>query len=152
VLLPKTLEIPEDATCMQNVNTNYILCAVQNHLGSSAHGGHYVAEVMDWTTGVWYEFNDEDVTILEDGPSSSFEPSEIEDEMESEQRAVSGSGDAYNLFYVEQNYLSKKCEGELQTFMKSERITSPGPQYYDNDNILTSVKFQRRERFCLELE
>ena len=75
VLLPKSLEIPSTATTKQNEHSRYILCAVQYHLGPSAHGGHYVAEVMDWTTGVWYKFNDKEVTRLEGGPESSFDPS-----------------------------------------------------------------------------
>ena len=51
----------------------YVLCAVQNHLGNLAHVGHYIANVLDWKTGVWYELNDEDVNILDSGPLSSFE-------------------------------------------------------------------------------
>ena len=121
VLLPKSLEIPSHAT--DGAVGTYILCAVQNHLGTSAHGGHYVADVMDWTTGVWYEFNDEDVTILEGGPTSSFEPLKPKDDDDKPQqqgknRKINGSQDAYNLFYVEESYLSE----QLQHFMEIEGI------------------------------
>ena len=46
VLLPNSLEIPSSATMKQNEQLTYILCSVQNHLGTSAHGGHYVADVV----------------------------------------------------------------------------------------------------------
>mmetsp|Transcript_21335 Transcript_21335/g.46317 ORF Transcript_21335/g.46317 Transcript_21335/m.46317 type:complete len:1522 (+) Transcript_21335:285-4850(+) len=156
VLLPKYLEIPSNATAEQSKQGRYILCAVQNHLGTSAHGGHYVAEVMDWTTGVWYEFNDEDVTILEGGPTSSFEPSETDDVEEKKQPdkqlKVKGSQDAYNLFYVEQSYLSKQCESEFQHFMESEEKTESINASEDRSDVLTSVKVQRTATYNLELE
>ena len=113
---------------------------------------------MDWTTGVWYEFNDEDVTILEGGPTSSFEPHEREDNMETNQpgkhRKVSGSADAYNLFYVSQSYLSMQCESELRhsDFMENEANTGARTASGDSSDILTSVKDQRKERYRLELE
>ena len=78
MLLPRSLEIPAESLAEGVQPREYVLCAVQNHLGTSAHGGHYVAEVMDWATGVWNEFNDEDVTVLEKGPTSSFDPTERE--------------------------------------------------------------------------
>ena len=148
VLLPKSLEIPSTATTKQNEHSRYILCAVQNHLGTSAHGGHYVADVMDWTTGVWYEFNDEEVTRLEGGPVSSFDPSKTKKGQEPRPgngRKVNGSQDAYNLFYVEQTYLARHAKSELSQFMNNE---SPG----NDDSILSSIKLQRSERFKVEVE
>ena len=64
----------------------YVLCAVQNHRGTSAYGGHYVAEAMDWTTGIWYEYNDEEVTLLPDGPSCSYNPDDVFSGGESEDK------------------------------------------------------------------
>mmetsp|Transcript_20083 Transcript_20083/g.42088 ORF Transcript_20083/g.42088 Transcript_20083/m.42088 type:complete len:1210 (+) Transcript_20083:2-3631(+) len=175
VRLPKLLEIPNSATFEGHMHAKYVLCAVQNHLGSSAHGGHYTADVMDWTTGVWYEFNDEDVTILEGGPTCSFDPDmETEEEDGTEttttdrrhrpttkrhHRKVGGSEDAYNLFYVEEGYLSMQCERELRSPFhcgKSEvnaqssgsGSTAPG----DCEDILTFVDDRRKERYRLELE
>ena len=83
VLLPRTLRIPRkcpDSTeddDDEEDNTEdaiYVLCAIQNHRGASAYGGHYVAEAMDWTTGVWYDYNDEEVTLLPSGPNCSYAP------------------------------------------------------------------------------
>ena len=46
----------------------YLLVSVLNHIGSSAYSGHYVCEAMDWGSGIWWKFNDEDVSLLGDGP------------------------------------------------------------------------------------
>lgn len=144
VLLPKSLKIPSAAT-REHGESRYILCAVQNHLGTSAHGGHYVADVMDWTTGVWYEFNDAEVTVLEGGPVSSFEPSEG---TSGNGRKVGGSQDAYNLFYVEESYLASQAEIELRSFAESDAsdVTTAG------NDILASIKVQRTERYRAEKE
>lgn len=154
VLLPKTLEIPNIATAEGRVK--YVLCAVQNHLGASAHGGHYIANVMDWLSGVWYECNDEDVTILDRGPASSFEPSEKEDNDDTNlpngHGKVDGSQDAYNLLYVKQSYLSDQCHDELRNFAKSETSMEAGTEWEDDDDVISSIKVQRRTRYEIELE
>lgn len=109
VLLPHTLEVP-----VKNETKDYVLVAVQNHLGNSAHGGHYVANAMDWSTGVWFEFNDEDVDVLDDGPLSGFYPDQTTDSNEdTKPRKISGSADAYNLLYVEKSYLSTATQTDL---------------------------------------
>lgn len=173
VLLPKSLELPPSAT-ESHKPAKYILCAVQNHLGmfcdchhpesvtatwftnvpphclcqgTSAHGGHYIADVMDWSTGVWHEFNDSEVTILENGPTSSFKTSDdsMEEENSVEESKVSGSADAYNLFYVDQEYLATHYKTELEcmgTETKAEQ----------SNNVLTCIKVERQERYHRELE
>ena len=112
--------------------------------------------MKDWTTGVWYEFNDEDVTILENGPTSSFDPLEMDGEDDEEEQSgkkgnVSGSQDAYNLFYVEESYLSKQCERELQQFIAKEAIKNHSAASDDTD-VMASVNAQRRERYQVELQ
>jgi ubiquitin C-terminal hydrolase len=107
VLLPHTLKVP-----LKETHQIYVLVAVQNHLGNSAHGGHYVANAMDWSTGVWFEFNDEDVEVL-DGPLSGFHPDQTDISSDDSNRKISGSADAYNLLYVEKNYLSKSVQSDL---------------------------------------
>ena len=83
VLLPRTLFVTnkghtEDSSKNMHEklkeDSQYILCATQNHRGKSAYGGHYVAEAMDWTTVVWYEYNSEEVTLLPNGSNSSYYP------------------------------------------------------------------------------
>lgn len=145
VLLPRSLEIPADSTSEEVQRCEYILCAVQNHLGISAHGGHYVAEVMDWTTGVWYEFNDEDATVLKRGPTSSFEPAERDGNTEatngSKSSKVNGSKDAYNLFYVDKTYLAEQCARELEKFSKNAG---------EKCEILADMSVQRDGKYRLE--
>lgn len=75
ILLPRTLMVPTKRTFRNGgkdveevEHAVYVLCSIQNHRGELAYGGHYVAEAMDWTTGVWYDYNDENVTLLPNGP------------------------------------------------------------------------------------
>ena len=133
VLLPRTLHIPRkctDSTRDDNdddddedntEDANYDLCAIQNHRGASAYGGHYVAEAMDWTTGVWYDYNDEDVTLLPNGPNCSYVPAAFSTNSSpipppmvapsggkiKKTPPLRGSSDAYSLFYVERSFLAK---------------------------------------------
>ena len=130
--------------------SDYILCAVQNHLGLSAHGGHYVANVMDWTTGVWYEVNDENVSILEDGPGSSFDPHNIIGKKSTSQKRVSGSQDAYSLLYVERRYLAQQCKTEMWHF--DDNGTTTKAVVDTSCNIISSIDAQRSERYKMEFE
>ncbi|KAL7551081.1 hypothetical protein ACHAWF_014279, partial [Thalassiosira exigua] len=146
VLLPQTLEIPSNCIDWDSAKhgvDRYILCAVQNHLGTSAHGGHYVADVMDWTTGVWHEFNDDEITMLDGGPAASFDPSDVQDGS----KTKPGSGDAYNIFYVKQSYLTAQCLDELEHVADYEP-----PNLSDTGDILASIKTERKEKYRLELE
>lgn len=139
-----SLEIPSEATSKRIKPANYVLCAVQNHLGISAHGGHYVANVLDWTTGVWYEFNDEQISILEGGPASTFDPSGKDNENSESQKKISGSQDAYNLLYVERGYLATQCKIELRTETADDSIFSC--------DVKASIKVHRRERYTAKFE
>jgi hypothetical protein len=107
---------------------------------------------MDWTTGVWYEFNDEEVSILEGGPTSSFDPVDTEADTEvkkqSKTRKISGSGDAYNLFYVEQSYMAQHSKIELQDLTEIAASTASD----EDGDIFTSVNSRREERYRLERE
>lgn len=136
----------------RNERPEYILCAVQYHLGISAHGGHYVANVMDWMTGVWYEVNDEQVSALKDGPGSSFEPSYNAGEKTMSQKKVSGSQDAYNLLYVERRYLTKQCKAEMRHFNECETVSEMASGSSCGYNVIAAVNSQRRERYKIELE
>lgn len=153
VKLPQTLAVPtkqagEGGSAIRTAN--YILCAVQNHLGTSAHGGHYIADVVDWTTGVWYEFNDEEVSVLEKGPKSSFEPNASNTSAKGKVAKVDGSTDAYNLFYVEQSYLSQQSRTELKSTVG--RIQNNMHAIDSGDDILASIDVQRVERYKCEKE
>ena len=137
ILLPRTLRLPSSDS-----DVSYVLCAVQNHLGTTPHGGHYVAEVMDWTTGVWWECNDESVTRMADGPSASYDlAGEDGDEDGGGGRAgVKGSSDAYNLFYVERGYLARQVEATL------------GADAASYGGVLAEIDSGRDERYEAERE
>ena len=110
VLLPRVLKLPGSSS-------NYHLCAVMNHQGTSAYRGHYVAEAMDWHSGVWFEFNDEDVVVLPNGPSCTYSPKESRKTTAT--RSPKGSQDAYNMYYVEETFLATKTILALRSMDRS---------------------------------
>eukprot|EP00978_Attheya_sp_CCMP212_P008450 scaffold19858_cov56-Attheya_sp.AAC.7 len=168
VKLPRILSVPltnDDAfqtnhpDSIDSINSKeYILCAVLNHQGSSAHGGHYVAEAMEWTTGNWYEFNDELVTLLPGGPGHSFYPdswgtdSDRYDSLPSltsnvapiKPSPVRGSSDAYNMFYVERSYLTECAKDQISTMCQQRKKDS---SIEDETDFLNTVAKERRERY-----
>ena len=102
---------------------------------------------MDWTTGVWYEFNDEQVSTLDDGPGSTFDPRDNVDKKPKSLKKVCGSQDAYNLLYVDRLYLVQHCKTEMRRFDESEATTdtfSDSSRAYD---IMAAINTQRRERY-----
>jgi len=125
----------------------YFLCAVMRHKGTSAYSGHYVAEAMDWLSGQWYEFNDQNVVRLTEGPSCSFHPSlmDLEDHQTSSKdgekpfkSTFNGSQDAYNMYYVEESFLAKSIldslrHGKSKDFsIESDSIVTERSKYYDS--------------------
>ena len=115
VLLPRVLTVPMKG---KNVDSRYLLCAVMKHRGTSAYQGHYIAEAMDWQSGTWFEFNDELVSVL-DGPSNSYVPEELES---LDSKKVKGSQDAYNMYYVEEGFLSECSSKFLTTRVETEQL------------------------------
>lgn len=128
ILLPRTLYIEKN----DNEKHSYLLYAVQNHKGSSAYSGHYITEVMDWFTGIWFEFDDEKVKMQDQGPSSSYDP-------QISGRPKEGTSDAYNLFYVDTAFLKKTMNSV--TLMPSEE-----------DNVINEILLERENRFNLQKE
>ena len=96
VLLPRYLDVN---SAQESESSKYRLCAVMKHLGNSAYQGHYIAESMDWQTGTWFEFDDEKVEILGNGPTCSPDGTKMS------KSKVKGSQDAYNIYYVKESFL-----------------------------------------------
>lgn len=123
VLLPSVLSIDQHTIDSRSASSSssssvkkYQLCAVMRHHGTSAYSGHYIAEAMDWTTGQWYEFNDESVRPLPSGPSSSVHIDCL-DTGGSDNcfKGVSGSQHAYNMYYVDEYYLGAAAMNALNS-------------------------------------
>ena len=85
----------------------YVLCAIMRHIGTAATQGHYVAEAMDWMTGQWFEFDDTKVSLLKEGPNCSYDP-------QSKTGKRDGSRQAYNLYYVEEQFLAQGIVDRLK--------------------------------------
>ena len=113
VLLSKQILVRDKKSAMDTKphEHRYVLCAVMKHKGTSAYRGHYVAEAMEWTTGNWFEFNDTEVKILDGGPSCSDNVSD--DENSTDPKSI-GSQDAYNLYYVDEDFLAQSVIDQLK--------------------------------------
>ena len=108
---------------------------------------------MDWKTGKWYKFNDEEVTILESGPNSSFETEDGDDLIRSNGHGkVDGSQDAYNLLYVQEKYLSEQCDAEMRRFIEGGTSSEAGAELGIDVNVISSIEVQRRKRYEIELQ
>ena len=140
VLLPSVLKLS---------GKEFLLCAVMRHQGKSAYSGHYVAEAMDWSTGLWYEFNDEQVKQLKSGPSCSFDPEDGDPK-----RGVTGSTDAYNMYYVEEAYLADKALNSI--LQRNDFLNqSPSPSSESGSrstNVLVRVADARERKYSLVSE
>lgn len=145
VLLPKSLTVMTAGASKKK----FLLCAVMRHQGTSAYSGHYLAEAMDWMTGTWFEFNDDIVKLLPGGPSSSFDPDDDQSDFlkssdsshDQKLSSLSGSQDAYNMYYVEEEYLSKAAQYAID---KRSELCIKGP---NAGEVLDDVTDQRKERF-----
>jgi hypothetical protein len=124
----------------------YTLCAVMRHQGTSAYAGHYVAEAMDWLTGQWFEFNDETGKLLSDGPSCSYDPDENET-TDKKTTMLSGSQDAYNMYYVDEKFLAQNALDEVS---RRASHCAAGNNYRNSEtinNVLAEVSEQRNEKY-----
>jgi ubiquitin C-terminal hydrolase len=175
VLLPKTLMIgrevgsPAADPAMQLKEKRYVLCAVMRHHGTSAYSGHYIAEAIDWTTGLWYEFNDETVKVLPQGPSCSYIPiirreglSTDRDSISLENESVnfsngsqvaydgsiSGSQDAYNMYYVDEDYLARNALNALVKRQMNILNTSVKDTQSEN-GVLRELIMERKTKYSV---
>jgi ubiquitin C-terminal hydrolase len=145
VLLPTTLAVPKSDGSMKK----YTLCAVMRHQGTSAYAGHYVAEAMDWLTGQWFEFNDENVKLLSDGPSCSYDPDESET-TDKKTTKMNGSQDAYNMYYVDEKFLAQNALDEVSRRASRCAAGNNDGNSETINNVLAEVSKQRNQK-CVTL-
>jgi len=69
------------------IQTAFDLRAILYHRGPTAHAGHYVADVLDPATGVWWTFND----------------GEVETRSSENAKKAMRSNDAYMLVFARKN-------------------------------------------------
>eukprot|EP00977_Amphora_coffeiformis_P027969 scaffold34674_cov171-Amphora_coffeaeformis.AAC.10 len=119
VLLPLELHVESEREGTgQSAKHRYVLCAVMVHKGKSAYSGHYIAQAVNWVTGCWFEFNDTHVKLLKGGPECSFDPTTEGGMLK---KGVSGSQDAYNLYYVEESFLAQSIVERIQSLESKDQ-------------------------------
>ena len=138
------------------------------HHGTSAYSGHYVAEAMDWTTGQWHEFNDETVKLLPKGPSFSYNPcggygsgssgqaldkdfshGKINSWIGSQEAydgKKEGSQDAYNMYYVAEEYLARIA---LESIGKRRETEALGAGNGSKSDVLVNAIKERESKYSI---
>ncbi|GAA5885332.1 hypothetical protein JCM6882_009573 [Rhodosporidiobolus microsporus] len=103
--------LPPNPATRKPVEMWYDLKGVLMHKGTSAHSGHYVAQVLDESLGKWFLFDDETVTPIDDLNAPTVHD-EDGDPVKSKKRPATGftrdakgailpkSKDAYMLVYI----------------------------------------------------
>jgi ubiquitin carboxyl-terminal hydrolase 48 len=66
--MAKRLTVPDSSPPSSPSPLTYELSAILIHKGSTVNSGHYVAHIKDESTGQWWEFDDEHVSILGSHP------------------------------------------------------------------------------------
>ncbi len=105
---------------------------------------------MDWTTGLWFKFDDEKVTFLENGPNHSFDiiresgcsnavidgDNSIRTKRKNGANISRGCRSAYSLFYVQRSYLGQYAA------MQINRNNSNNNQ---RDDLISWIESKRKE-------
>jgi len=177
VRLPTVLNIDRygDSSCSRSktepAKKKYVLCAVMRHQGTSAYSGHYVAEAMDWTTGQWYEFNDENVKVLSE-PSSSYVPRIFMDKpivnrdgiteniksfwntTRDDKVSTAGSQDAYNMYYVDEEYLFKNAADTVYQRQSLNYMWSSADhgRFNGDDDVLSHIIREKENKYKILTE
>ena len=121
IQFPETLDMSKfmtsngNHTCNDNSTQNgclYKLKAVLIHRGPSAYSGHYIAHILDESSGVWYKFNDEETTKMK-GSNLHLGTEEDLQETTAKQKGrvpkgYHSSRNAYMLVYTKQMPMEEK--------------------------------------------
>ena len=99
---------------------------------------------------MWYEFNDKEVSVLEEGPQSSFEPNS--NAKGKGKKEVSGSANAYNLFYVEQGYLSQQSNIELRRSLERIKKNTSHGIGNGSEDVLSLIDIERVKQYRCQKE
>lgn len=121
IQFPETLDMSKFMTTNGNHTHNdnspqsgsiYRLKAVLIHRGPSAYSGHYIAHILDESSGVWYKFNDEETTKMK-GSNLHLGTEEDLQETSAKQKGKVPKGyhssrNAYMLVYTRQMPMEEK--------------------------------------------
>jgi len=106
--------------------------------------GHFYAEAMDWSTGLWFLFDDTTVTYISQGPNHCIEKSYTT----KQDVAVSGCKDVYRLNYVKTSILVQVGYNEI----KKERrnyLLREGNRWMSTQIMATMKENERYVYVCI---
>ncbi|XP_048741097.1 ubiquitin carboxyl-terminal hydrolase 48-like [Ostrea edulis] len=147
IQFPETLNMSKFMTSNGNLSVNdnaakdgyiYKLKAVLIHRGPSAYSGHYIAHILDESSGVWYKFNDEETTKMK-GSNLHLGTEEDLQETSAKQRGrvpkgYHSSRNAYMLVYTRQ--VNPEEKDKIIDMKNADMSYLPGymVDYVKNDN------------------
>ena len=70
-----------------------------NHNGDSLNCVHYVSDVFDANTGIWWHYDDDNITQISDLPKEVY--------IRESHKKMSGSTDVLFVVYIRKNHLKK---------------------------------------------
>ncbi|GAA5822992.1 hypothetical protein JCM11251_004450 [Rhodosporidiobolus azoricus] len=130
--------LPDDPTTGKKIEMWYDLKGVLMHKGTSAHSGHYVAQVRDESLGKWFLFDDETVTLIDDLNAPTIHD-EDGDPVRGKKRPATGftrdkdgsilpkSKDAYMLVYIRREDASSGASTSSNSPPASSAVPIPPP-------------------------
>ena len=134
----ETLDLTEYTTNAEETSI-YQLGAILMHVGKSAYSGHYMAQIKNFQTNEWFNFNDEVITKVKKKQQLGCTDEEVDPKEEKEKETESSSranktfstANAYLLVYYRSDSLSKTpSEEEIQNSSNQSQLV-----LNDNDKL-----------------
>ena len=89
-----------------NEKISYTLVPLINNGGESLDCGHYVSDVFDSSTGIWWHCDDDNITQISDLPKGVYY-SETQKNMKKIKKTMEGSTDLLFVVYIRTSHLKK---------------------------------------------
>ena len=87
-----------------NERISYILVSLVNHDGDPLDCGHYVSNFLDSSTGIWWHFDDENITQISDLPQGVYYR-ETNKHMKNKNKTMAGSTGVLFVVYIRTSHL-----------------------------------------------
>ncbi|KAL0721174.1 hypothetical protein Bca4012_035773 [Brassica carinata] len=132
---PRVLDMRSRLVESSENELTYELFAVLIHKGTAVNSGHYVAHIKDEKTGLWWKFDDEEVSELGTHPfsegSSSSTPKSESNGGNTTESEVFSSSDAYMLIYSLRCSKIESREGQRENHIDITKGDIDGVQHPD---------------------
>ena len=105
-----------------NERISYNLVSLINHDGDSLYCGHYVSDVFDSSTGIWWHCDDYNINQISDLPKGGYYR-ETHKHMKNKNKIMAGSTDLLFVVYIRTSHQTKHSSNSFQEFTTMSKIT-----------------------------